>query len=186
MASESGAAPRHLPGFSAPAVGFEEPFAMLQACHERVQRSLDLLVRLRAHVRSNGADQAARDAARDVLRYFDMAAPLHHQDEELHVFPLLLAQGSAEMQALVQRLQDDHRHMTADWVSARAPLQRLASGQLPTFEPADEAAMDRFAGRYADHIAAEESSAYPAAEALLAPVALAGMGHEMAARRGVR
>lgn len=38
--------PTGLPGFNTPAVGFEEPFAMLEACHERVQRTLDLLQRL--------------------------------------------------------------------------------------------------------------------------------------------
>ncbi|MDH4427384.1 MAG: hemerythrin domain-containing protein [Acidovorax sp.] len=184
MASSPGAPARHLPGFSTPAVGFDEPFAMLQACHERVQRTLDLLTRLRDHVQSHGADQSARDAARDVLRYFDIAAPLHHQDEELHVFPLLLAQGSATMQALVERLQDDHRHMAADWAAARLPLQQLVSGEATAFTPGDDVAMDRFARRYADHIAAEEGSAYPAAEALLAPRALAGMGQEMAGRRG--
>lgn len=186
MVSSPGAAARRLPGFSAPAAGFDEPFAMLQACHERVQRTLDLLARLRDHVQRHGADQSARDAARDVLRYFDIAAPLHHQDEELHVFPLLLAQGSAKMHTLVERLQDDHRKMTAEWAEARLPLQRLTRGEASAFTPDDAAAMDRFAQRYRDHIAAEEGHAYPAAEALLSPAALAGMGQEMAARRGVR
>ena len=37
---------RHFPGVNAPGVGFEDPFAMLQACHERVQRTLALLERL--------------------------------------------------------------------------------------------------------------------------------------------
>lgn len=93
-----------LPGFNAPSVGFEQPFAMLEACHERVQRTLALLQRLRAHVLEHGADVPAQQAARDVLRYFDIAAPLHHEDEELHVFPLLLAQGSPDVAALVRRL----------------------------------------------------------------------------------
>lgn len=31
-----------LPGFGAPAVGFDTPFALLHACHERVQRTLAL------------------------------------------------------------------------------------------------------------------------------------------------
>ena len=52
-----------LPGFNAPAVGFEQPFAMLEACHERVQRTLGLLQRLRDHVRAQGADEQARQAA---------------------------------------------------------------------------------------------------------------------------
>ena len=80
-----------LPGFGAPAVGFDTPFEMLEACHERVERSLDLLARLCSYLHDHACDDTARQAARDVLRYFDIAAPLHHEDEELHVFPLLLA-----------------------------------------------------------------------------------------------
>ena len=188
----------HIPGFSAPAAGFDDPFAMLQACHERVQRTLALLARLRAHVAQHGADDNARQAARDVLRYFDIAAPLHHQDEELHVFPLLMAGASAQVQALVQRLRADHTLMTADWAAARAPLQalvdRMPDGDVgdgggpnaPVFSPDDHTALDRFAIRYADHMEAEEGVAYPAALQLLPPESLSAMGREMAARRGAR
>jgi hypothetical protein len=38
-----------------PAASFEQPFEMLEACHERVQRMLALLARLREHLRSHGA-----------------------------------------------------------------------------------------------------------------------------------
>lgn len=175
-----------LPGFNTPAVGFEEPFAMLEACHERVQRTLALLGRLREHVEQQGSDDSARQAARDVLRYFDIAAPLHHEDEELHVFPPLLAQGEATVVALVQRLLQDHQDMVADWAAARQPLQALADGQASTFSAADEAALERFALRYARHIEDEECVAYPAVQQLLSPEALAPMGREMAARRQVR
>lgn len=182
-ATPSGTA-RHLPGFSAPAVGFEQPFAMLEACHERVLRTLALLDRLRAHVRAQGVDDDARQAARDVLRYFDMAAPLHHEDEELHVFPLLLAQATPALKALVLRLQQDHVAMTADWAAARVGLLALVEGGAPGFTPQDEAALDRFSGRYGAHIEAEEGAAYPAAAALLPPASLVAMGREMATRRG--
>jgi hemerythrin-like domain-containing protein len=175
---------RHIPGFSAPAVGFEQPFAMLEACHERVQRSLALLGRLRAHVRLQGADESARQAARDVLRYFDIAAPLHHEDEELHVFPLLLAQAEPGVQALVRSLQDDHVRMVADWAAARVALQALAQGVIQGFAESQEVLLDRFSDRYADHIRQEEQAAYPAALHLLEPAALDRMGREMAVRRG--
>ena len=84
-----------LPGLRSPSAGFDQPFEMLGACHERVQRTLDLLQRLQTYLAEQGVDDSARQAARDVLRYFDIAAPLHHQDEERHVFPPLLAQGDA-------------------------------------------------------------------------------------------
>ncbi|CAN7197363.1 hemerythrin domain-containing protein [Acidovorax sp. LjRoot194] len=177
------ASAREIPGFNAPGVGFEQPFAMLEACHERVQRTLALLGRLRAHVQTHGADEPARQAARDVLRYFDIAAPLHHEDEELHVFPPLLAQGPAEVVALVQRLLQDHRDMVDDWAAARQPLQALLEGRAYAFGAADGAVLDRFAERYARHIEDEEQIAYPAAHGLLPGATLQAMGLEMAGRR---
>jgi hypothetical protein len=47
------------------------------------------------------------DVDADARRYLDVAAPLHHQDEELPVFPLVLAHGVEPglraLDALVQR-----------------------------------------------------------------------------------
>ncbi|MBY0467146.1 MAG: hemerythrin domain-containing protein, partial [Burkholderiales bacterium] len=80
-----------LPGHHAPGAGFEAPFEMLAACHERVVRMLTLLARLRAHLTEKGWDPSVAQAAQDVMRYFDQAAPKHHDDEERHVFPHLLA-----------------------------------------------------------------------------------------------
>ena len=65
----------------------------------------------------------------------------------------------------------------------RAPLVALCDGDAQPLGAAGDA-LDRFASRYAGHIAAEEGAAYPAAAALLAQDALAAMGREMAARRG--
>lgn len=169
---------------STPAVGFEQPFEMLAACHERVQRMLALLARIREHLPGHGADENARQAARDVMRYFDLAAPHHHQDEELHVFPTLLAAGDPATVDLVRRLQRDHEQMSSSWGEARTVLEAIASGERSALSTADDAALDRFAGLYDEHIQAEEGLAYPAAAQLLDEAALAAMGDEMMRRRG--
>ena len=44
-----------LPGFLSPGAGFEAPFEMLAACHERVERMLTLLARLQQHLLSAAA-----------------------------------------------------------------------------------------------------------------------------------
>ena len=173
-----------LPGFGDPAVGFDTPFAMLEACHERVLRSLALLQKLQDYLHDHPCDDSARQAARDVLRYFDMAAPLHHEDEELHVFPPLLERGGADTVAAVRQLQQDHEAMSANWQAARALLQALAEGSQESFSAPDEALLARFAGVYAEHIRLEEDLVYPAARALLAPEAVQAMGAEMRRRRG--
>ena len=173
-----------LPGFGAPAVGFDTPFEMLQACHERVKRTLALLQKLVGYLHDHACDDSARQAARDVLRYFDMAAPLHHEDEELHVFPLLLSRGDAAVVAQVQQLQGDHNAMGQHWQDARVRLLALADGVSDRFSTDDEAAFARFAAGYAEHIRCEEEVVYPAASALLDAAALQRMGNEMRQRRG--
>lgn len=167
-----------------PAVGFEEPFGMLEACHERVQRMLALLARLREHVRANGCDEQARQAARDVMRYFDQAAPQHHLDEELHVFPPLLAQGDAGNTRVVRQLQQDHLDMESRWAGAREVLQLVADGLVQRLDAEGEAVLVAFAALYDQHLRAEEEIAYPAAQALIDDDARGAMGKEMARRRG--
>lgn len=168
---------------SAPGVGFEQPLAMLHACHERVQRMLELLTRLRAHLNSHGADDQARTAAHDVIRYFDLAAPHHHEDEERHVFPRMLTSGLAPLIVLAHQLQADHRLMVNDWGAVRPVLQRVADGTLHHLAPEHLAAIDRFSQRYDTHIRREEDQAYPATMGSLSAPELRAMGTEMAARR---
>lgn len=178
-----------LPGFHAPVAGFEAPFDMLAACHERVERMLALLARLQQHLLAHGRDDPARQAARDVMRYFDLAAPLHHQDEELHVFPPLLAGPDAGLCALVGRLVQDHRAMELAWPGARRVLHEIAEGPAAgwTALTADQtAALDRFAGLYERHLADEDRLAYPAAQVVLTAQALQAMSQDMMQRRGVR
>jgi hemerythrin-like domain-containing protein len=170
---------------STPGAGFDAPFEMLMACHERVERMLRLLERLAVHLRDQGCDVSARQAAQDVMRYFDLAGPAHHEDEERHLFPALLADGSAEQKALVQRLQRDHHTMVQEWAAVRADLLKVSHGSWTPARTGDEAPRwQAFAALYRSHVEAEESQAYPAAQELLDAQAQRAMGCEMAARRG--
>lgn len=176
-----------LPGLRSPGVGFEAPFEMLEACHERVERMLDLLTRLRVHVATNGCDTQATAAAVDVMRYFDLAAPLHHQDEELHVFPAVLKMQGDRLDLLVCRLRQEHLEMEKLWGQARQALARVADseGQNKTpFSDADQASMDAFVAIYKDHIRAEEDLVYPEARRTLDADQLSVMSRDMMRRRG--
>ena len=57
----------------------------------------------------------------DIGRYFEKAAPHHHRDEELHVFPPLLQAGNSDTVEAVRRLQADHVQMESLW--GRAGLE---------------------------------------------------------------
>jgi hemerythrin-like domain-containing protein len=175
-----------LPLHPAPGATFDEPFEMLAACHERVERMLRLMERLAGHLHDQGCDRNARQAAQDVMRYFDLAGPAHHEDEERHVFPLLLARGSPEVQAVVRRLQRDHHAMAHEWAAVRADLCKVAEGSWTRARAMEEAQRwQAYAALYRSHVEAEESLAYPAAQALLDQRAQQAMGREMALRRGV-
>lgn len=176
---------RIAPPGSAGGPGFEEPFGMLHACHERVGRMLALLQKLRAHLRETGCDEQARQAARDVMRYFDKAAPQHHRDEELHVFPALIGLQDEELVRLVARLQRDHQEMDARWTAARSLLEEVEAGSRSRFNAADDAVLDAFAALYEGHIRAEEDLAFPRAQGSMGAPQVEAMSRDMMARRGV-
>jgi hemerythrin-like domain-containing protein len=175
-----------LPGFDSPAVGFEQPFEMLVACHERVQRSLDLLQRLMDYLDTRGHDRSTRSAAADVLRYFDIAAPLHHEDEELHVFPALAGNADAPLRSAIDRLMDDHARMATLWSTLRGDLLRWRDDPAAALMNEQiRRDVQVFLGLYAAHIATEENLVYPSARACFDAVSLARIGAEMQRRRRV-
>jgi hemerythrin-like domain-containing protein len=173
-----------LPGFNSPAVGFEQPFEMLEACHDRVRRSLALLGKLVEHVAAQGHDAQSRSAAADVLRYFDLAAPLHHLDEETHVFPLLLEQGDTTVREAVQSLQKDHVAMGQLWLQLRRALLDWRDAEAPAaLTTAMRADAASFSELYASHLKTEEGLVFPQARSRLNASDLAAMGRQMQARR---
>jgi len=141
-----------------------------------------LLERLAGHLVSVGCDRQAQDAARDVMRYFDQAAPAHHEDEERHVLPLLRAAGD---DAFAAQLEQEHRELQRRWVELRRPLAEVAAGRWVATDAAELAPWHRFAEMYRAHAAAEEAHAFPLAQAALDPPAQLAMGREMARRRGL-
>lgn len=168
-----------------PAAGFDEPFEMLAACHERVERMLTLLLRLAEHLPAHGADEQAKSAAQDVMRYFDVAGPAHHEDEERHIFPTLLRQPGAPLKPLVRHLKAEHLAMARQWAEVRADLVAVTQGQ-GTLSAAALARWQAFAALYRGHIQAEDEQAYVAAQGVMDDTAQAAMGREMAQRRGVQ
>lgn len=168
---------------AAPSAGFDQPFEMLAACHERVERMLNLLEKLAAHLPEHGCDTQAVGAARDVMRYFDVAAPAHHEDEERHVLPALREAGD---DAFAAQLEQEHREMQRRWQELRRNLLDVVNGTWVGRSAADFAPWHRFAELYRGHAAAEDAHAFPTARGALGAEQQRAMGEEMASRRGVR
>ena len=170
--------------FGAPAPTFDEPLEMLAACHERIEDRLQTLERLVDYLPGHGADEQARQAATNVMRYFDTAGEHHHDDEERDLFPALRSHGvEPRTLELIETLQRDHERMRSLWRALREALAAIASGTSAGLDPA---AVADFNAAYRDHIARENAELLPLASKLLAGSVQARIGESMACRRGVK
>ncbi len=172
------------------APSFDHPLEMLHACHGKIQRQLDTLQKLAAHLPAHlpahGCDKQAQQAAQGILRYFDTAGQFHHQDEEENLFPALRALDVPEktqIETLIERLLAQHAVMFAAWSEARAVLVKIAEG---VNAPLPEALVENLAGNYTRHIAIEETELLPLAAHLLGPQQIMEVGKHMAERRGAK
>jgi hypothetical protein len=165
-------------------IGFDDPLAVMERLHLRLQQRAALLARLAEHVRERGSDADARATAGHVMRCFDEDCPLHHDDEEVDLFPLLRAATPARqrprLEALIAALIAQHHHMHAAFAAVRPQLAAVADGRLATIDPA---LVERLHALCAQHVELEETDLFPFARARLDAAATERLGRAMAARR---
>jgi hemerythrin-like domain-containing protein len=162
--------------------GFDQPLALLRACHTKIIAHCDLLEQLVANLGNAGKEDENRSAARQVMTYFSTSARLHHQDEEIQLFPLMMRQ-SLKLADLVHGLKQEHQELDALWESIVTDLKRPQ-------DVTDHAALaDRvhaFCELNRRHVTRENMEFLPRAESSLSSRQLQDIGAAMAARRGVR
>lgn len=164
------------------APGFDAPIDVLEACHLRIAAQCNTLEKLLAHLPVHGADGQAQQAARAVLRYFDVAAVHHHDDEERNLFPLLEAAHAPGACDLIEMLTLEHDAQALLWRSLRTQLAAIETG---TSTVLDVAQTSRFIEANRSHLAFENTHVLPLARAVLDAAALQRLGRAMAARRGL-
>jgi hemerythrin-like domain-containing protein len=175
--------------FRTPAAGFDQPLELWLACHDRVRRMTGLLERLREHLDIMGNDDAARVTATTIRRYFDEAAPRHHEDEEVDLFPLLrrvlpdkAPERAREVEHALARLEADHASLGRIWQQVRATLQAIERGERVAL---DAATVREFADGYRGHCEVEDTVVADALRLCLGDADLDTLGQAMAERRGV-
>ena len=166
---------------------FDAPIDLLKTCHEKVRRFTNLMLKLETHVSKRGVDDNAREAAQSIVRYFTVAAPLHHQDEEDDLFPALRmlspdAMGVDLHEVLseaLDRLEAEHQTLDQLWGICSIWLKKLEQGENHS-APVN---LKEFVEKYQRHTAQEEAEIYPHA-AFLNQETLQALGLKMAQRRG--
>lgn len=172
--------------FRTPDAGFDQPLELWLACHQRVQRFAALLSRLAEHMRAQGPDEDARVTAASIRRYFNEAAPRHHEDEEVDMFPRLRERLDADSDRTVldvlDQVEADHLEMAGLWRRLDDVLAAVERGKAA---PPEQALIDRFATMYRHHIDAEERILLPAMKRVLQEAEWRAIGRAMAERRGL-
>ncbi len=168
--------------------GFTDPIGMLGDCRRRIEMFLNVLVRVAEQGRGEALSEEQRGALETALRYFREAAPKHTADEEDSLFPRLRQIESADVRALLARIESlEEEHVCADRSHEEVDcLGRLwlKDGMLQT----DQAAhlltlLLQLRDLYRHHIATEDDAVFPAAAAALPASDREAIGSEMACRR---
>ncbi|OAM26653.1 cation-binding protein [Eikenella longinqua] len=162
--------------FNTQSVTFEQPTAMLRACHGKVQRFCGQLNMLEGYLKQHGYNNVADQSIAQIRHYFNVAAPLHHQDEEEDFFPLLL-RHAPEARPLIQALEAEHDTLHRNWDELNQHLASLADGI-----PLNPELIARFTAGYDFHIPREEQL-FKLGEQKIPQAELQAIGKRMAARR---
>lgn len=162
--------------------GFDEPLALLRACHKNILAHCDRLEALVLHVAAQGIDDEARKTARDIVRYFSTSARLHHRDEEEDLFPRLNRQ-SLRIAELIQDLKQEHTRLDQLWEVMVTELKSLpGNGFSDDFLQANR----DFCTLSRQHVNRENMEFLPLAASSLSQLDLGEIGASMADRRGIR
>lgn len=139
-------------------------FDVLDQAHVAALEMLKAFEDLLNRLDSEGATDAARTRAAEILGYFNGPGRDHHQQEEQYVFPGLVAAGDPTIVQHVRRLQQDHGWIEEDWRELAPQVEAIAQGFAWYDVAMLRAALPVFASLYNEHIALEESLIYPAAK----------------------
>ncbi|MES2742904.1 MAG: pyridoxamine 5'-phosphate oxidase [Pseudomonadota bacterium] len=168
------------------APGFDQPIAVLKHCHDKIRHQLSTLHKLLADLAEHGGTIEAAQAAQAVLKYFNKAAALHHEDEEHDLLPMLQATArgddAAVLDALVPALLAEHLQMEQAWHGLRQQLEAIASRKAAALSAE---AVRQFDAAYQAHMTEEEGVLAPMANRLFSPAQMAQLGAAMQWRRGI-
>lgn len=167
---------------------FARPIELLLSCHEKISRFSSALSVLSQTLQSNGWDDSLAASADQICRYFNIASPEHHLDEENHLFPALMAadpqlKNTASVEIIQQLNELIKQHVEFDelW----ATLNTMLSERSEDFTALHTLA-ETFKSRLHAHILIENKQIFPYAETLLNEAEMKAIGLAIAQRRGIR
>jgi hemerythrin-like domain-containing protein len=162
--------------------GPEDAFSALLECHVRIRRFTSLALKLSAPPEGSAADEI-KEAARDVIRYFTVALPLHEQDEELSLAPRLRDRDlPPAARSMLEALAPEHRAIE-DVLGTLVPDWTLVSQDAKAAGRGLAKSSARLAELFEAHLLREERDLFPAARSALTAPEIAAVHEVMRSRR---
>lgn len=159
-------------------VTWDEPIEMLYACHGNVKRFCKQLRLLPDYLTKYGCNQAVKNDVIQIITYFNRAAPLHHEDEELDFFPALVA-IYPQAQHTIDELEKQHPYLHTCWAALAEKLNELIEQDKTEI---DAMLIERFVSAYDRHITLEEPL-FEQGKNIISQTVLGEIGKKMAMRR---
>ena len=128
----------------------------------------------------------AKHLAQEALAFFRNSVHAHHAEEERDLFPVVVAEATqgaerAHVQAIVERLIQEHREVESSWTQLAPHLTKIANGESASLSASD---VETLVLDYAAHAAYEEAEFLPLCRAILGRtrkhVSAADLSHHMA------
>lgn len=161
-----------------------DAMGLLLECHDRIRRHCALALRI-IEAKDVPAEQVA-DAARQVVRYFGTALPLHVEDEDESLAPRLQQRVGNEV---------DHARRVAEMMDQHEQIELLLGNLIPGWTKLGESPSqpELIASLAEDtrslndamevHLKMEEEHLFPLAKRVLTPEELDALGAEIRQRR---
>lgn len=158
----------------------ENPLDFIQEDHQREREICETLEDLA------GSTVPDEHQVTRVLSFLGEGLPLHLEDEELDLFPLVRrrCEPEDEIERAIERLSQDHRHTTADISDVVAVLRELGrEGKEITGD--ERSVLSRYAANTRRHLMLENAVILPFARLRLTAADLETLRLRMLQRRGL-
>ena len=170
---------------------FSDPIGLLEDCHRRIEKFLDVLLKLATEAQGNALNDEQRVAVQTSLQYFRAAAPKHTADEEESLFPRMRASKHPEANRILFQLDHlhiDHRMADENHRAVDDLFRRWITDDLLSASDFNRltSLIHLLRNRYTRHILEEETHVFPWAAKNLSSSDLKKVGSEMARRRGLQ
>ena len=168
---------------------FSHPMTLLKSCHEKILYFSTALLTLSEKLQQEGWNEQSKISAEQIRRYFNIAAPEHHKDEELHLFPAIIALDpglqNPDIKAqlnLINQMVKEHVETDALWDK----LDQMLEGQSKNTLDDLNALAIQFATNLSQHAETENNEIFPFAEQHIDDATFKKMGKAIAKRRGIK